>query len=151
MQIPIVKVVLQKTGYVEITGKYSHVYNIDNVREIFAKELGSNNVETVGLICLDTDNKIVNYSNISIGNIANVDGSIAQILKVALLSNSSKIMVAHNHPSGILNYTDDDIVMTKKIGMIARFLNIELLDSIVVVPDGNMLSIREKIREMHNE
>ena len=80
------------------------------------------------------------------GNIENVKVSIAQILKTALLSNSSKIIVAHNHPSGVLEITSNDIDITKKIGTVAGLLDIKMIDSLVVY-GKTALSIRESMGE----
>lgn len=145
MNIRRVKVVLQNSGVFEVYGNNTHIYNYENAKDIFLYEIGHNNVECVGLICLDSDFKIINYSNIAIGSISNVHVSIAQIMRTALLSNASKIMVGHNHPSGILNCTQEDIEITRKIGKAANLLGISLLDSLVVVSSGEVLSIRERL------
>lgn len=93
---------------------------------------------------MDSTNKIINYSNISTGEIDHVKVSIAQLSKIALLSNSSKVIIAHNHPSGVVDVTSYDIEMTKKIGSILKYFDIQLIDSLVV--NGNeAVSIRERI------
>ena len=67
-------------------------------------------------------------------------------MKTALLSNSSKIIVAHNHPSGVLEITSNDIDITKKIGTVAGLLDIKMIDSLVVY-GKTALSIRESMGE----
>lgn len=134
----------------EIPGETDIIYDIETASSIFCDMIGSNNVEHVALLCLNSANKIVNYSLIAIGKIDCVYVSIPQIIKIALLSNASKFLIAHNHPCGILEVTNYDIELTKKIGAIAKLFDIELMDSLIV-NETKAISIRETIGEYKNE
>ena len=129
----------------------SYVYGVETAKPIFLQMLGKSNVEKVGLLCLDHTNKIINYSTISIGNTDSVVTSVAQIIKIALLSNADKILIAHNHPSGVLDITSDDIKITQKIGKAANLFQIQLIDSLIVNASDEIVSIREKIGETKND
>ena len=145
---------LIKCVQVELSYKYEielatngWVYGVETGGNIFAQILGKSNIEMVGLLCMNHINYILNYSIIAIGKSESVEVPISQILKTALLSNADKIMIAHNHPSGILNITLDDINLTRKIGRAAELFKIQLIDSLVVNANGNFVSIREKFGE----
>lgn len=56
-------------------------------------------------------------------------------MKSAILSNASNIMVLHNHPSGILSPSKDDIVTTARIIGACDMIGIPLLDHIIVGPN----------------
>ena len=148
MKIDIVQAELTKKGYVILNNTTGFAYGVDTSKNIFIEQIGKCNIEMVGLICMDNANKIINYSNIAIGNIDTVKVSISQIFKVALLSNATKIIIAHNHPSGVLEITESDIELTKKIGMAAGIFNIDLIDSLIINQMGKVISIREKIKEL---
>jgi len=90
---------------------------------------------------------VLNYSTVCIGSIDSVNGATAEIFKLVLLSNASKIYVAHNHPSGIMKPTKEDILMTKNIGSVAHLFGVELLDSLIVGNLGEFCSIRKAIME----
>lgn len=149
MKIDVVEIKLVKGYQLLIPGDNEYVCGVQTAMPIFCKIIGANNVEYVALLCMDSTNKVINFSKISVGNIENVQVSISQILKVALLSNASKIIIAHNHPSGILEITAHDIDMTKKIGALAAYFDIELIDSLVVNAN-DAVSIREHIGEKNN-
>ncbi|MER2000186.1 MAG: JAB domain-containing protein, partial [Lysinibacillus sp.] len=87
----------------------------------------------------------LNYSEISFGKIDEVAIDYASILKTALLSNAKQIVIGHNHPSNILKPSETDIEMTKKIAGLCNIFGIKLIDSIIVVPSGDYLSIRTYI------
>lgn len=148
MEIDVVQVELKKKYSLKICGEQERVYGIETTKEIFVDEIGRSNVEMAGVVCLDSTHKIINYSNIAIGDIEDVKVSVAQIIKVALLSNATYIVVAHNHPSGVLEITNADIDLTKHIGKAAGLFNIKLIDSLIVNYEGEILSIRENLKEI---
>ena len=93
-------------------------------------------------ICLDTKNQPVNISVVSVGS---VNASIVhprEVFKTAILSNSSRIMLAHNHPSQILKPSREDKIITKRIQDAGEILGIELLDHLIV-GDSKYYSFKE--------
>lgn len=150
MKINVVELKLCKSYEIEIPGNDEYIYGIEQADKIFQKLIGSNNLEYVGMLCMGNTNKLINYSTISIGNIASVNVPMAQIIKIALLSNASKIIIAHNHPSGILKITKADINMTQKIWTLTKNMEIELIDSIIV-NETEAISIRQYIGEKYDK
>ena len=136
---------------IDIEIKSLYVYGIETAGPIFAKEIGKANIEKVAVLCLDHTNKIINFAIVSMGNDEEVNMSMSQLFRIVLLSNASKIIVGHNPPSGVLEITKPDISITKKIGQVASFFGIKLIDSVIVNTNGNSVSIREKMGERENE
>ena len=145
MKIDCVRLELVTNHKIEIDLGKKHAYGVESAGKVFAKQIGKSNVENVGLICLDSTNRIINYANIAIGNIENVKVNIAEIFKIALMSNAAQIIVGHNHPSGVLEVTEADVLLTKNIGIVAKIFDIKLLDSIIVNSQEDIISIRENI------
>lgn len=125
-----------------------YIYGAKSAAEIFSSELGCSNVERIGALFLDNTYKVINYANIAIGTIKNVKLPIAELFKIALLSNASRFFIAHNHLSGILEITEADVSLTKKIGSIAKLFDMELMDSLIVTYKGEVISIREHMKEL---
>ncbi|MGM9532028.1 JAB domain-containing protein, partial [Intestinibacter sp.] len=91
---------------------------------------------------LDTKNQPTNISVVSVGS---VNASIVhprEVFKTAILSNSSKIMLAHNHPSQILKPSAEDKLITKRIQDAGEILGIELLDHLIL-GDNKYFSFKE--------
>lgn len=147
MNVDIVKIELAKVG-LTIEVQDSFVYGAETSHNIFTSQIGKSNVEMIGLLCLDTTNKIINYANVAIGGVDTVKVPLDQIFRFILLSNATQFIIAHNHPSGVLKITSADIDMTKKIGSIAKLFDIKLIDSLIVNADGEFLSIREHMEEL---
>jgi DNA repair protein RadC len=55
-----------------------------------------------------------------------------EIFKFAIENSSASIILIHNHPSGNLEPSNEDILITKKLVEAGKILNIEVLDHIIV-------------------
>ena len=146
MKIDVVQLEIKKTYSMELPLETDKVFIAQQAAKIFCEAIGGLNVEHAALLCLDNANRIINFHIIAIGEINSVKVSLAQLFKTALLSNASKLMIAHNHPTGVLEITAKDIEMTRKIAFFANAFSIELLDS-VVVSSEDFISIRAHCKE----
>ena len=76
-----------------------------------------------------------------------ITGTIADprlILATALKTAATGIVLCHNHPSGNLQASTADIEITKKIQSACNFLDIKLLDHIIISPSGTYLSFADE-------
>ena len=88
--------------------------------------------------------RILGYSEITVGSTYSAPADIPQLMRYILLSNASKVIIAHNHPDGCCSPSELDILMTKKIGTACRIMGIQLVDSIVVTSNV-YCSIRNEV------
>ena len=98
------------------------------------------------LICLNTKNQIIAYTELAIGGINYCNLDIKSIFKTILLSNSSKFVLVHKHPSGDTTPSKNDIEVTKQILNSSKILNIEFLDHLVI-GDNEYQSIMKDLKE----
>lgn len=91
------------------------------------------------------------YENIVLMNLVSV-GTInaslvipREVFKSSILANASAIIGLHNHPSGNVKPSKEDMIVTRKLQKCGQLLGIELLDHIIVGgTNGKMLSFREE-------
>ena len=88
--------------------------------------------EIVILICLNTKNQIVAYSEIAKGTMNCCHLDFKSIFKTVLLCNASKIIIVHNHPSGNAQASSYDINFTKRLSDVSKLMGIELLDHLII-------------------
>ena len=89
------------------------------------------------------------YENIVLMNLVSV-GTInaslvipREVFKSSILANASAIIGLHNHPSGNVKPSKEDMIVTRKLQKCGQLLGIELLDHIIVGgTNGKMLSFR---------
>jgi len=84
------------------------------------------------LLTLDNKNSIINEHIISIGTQISTPMDPKEIYKVALKDNAVSIILSHNHPSGNIMASPDDMKVTQKIKDAGDLINIKLLDHIIL-------------------
>ena len=84
------------------------------------------------VLFLNSRNEITGFKTIFSGgqNSAQVDPKI--IFRNALLFGAVSIILIHNHPSGDVEPSEDDLEMTHKLKLAGEFLNIKMLDHIII-------------------
>lgn len=92
--------------------------------------------EEFKILFLNRANEVLGIYELSKGGIAGTVVDIRLIFSVALKCNAVGIILAHNHPSGTLKPSDADITLTRKIKKCSEFMDITLLDHIIVTKYG---------------
>jgi DNA repair protein RadC len=90
------------------------------------------NHEVFCVIYLNQANKVLRHELISSGGMTGTVADIRMILKNALLYNANKLIIAHNHPSGNLQPSNADKQLTQKLKEAAEWMDIKLLDHLIV-------------------
>ncbi len=92
--------------------------------------------EVFAVVFLNRANKIKHFEIVSEGGITGTVADPRIILKKALQEDAVSIVLCHNHPSGNLRPSRADEELTHKIKEAARFLDIKVLDHIIVSNEG---------------
>ncbi|GAB6119589.1 JAB domain-containing protein [Dysgonomonas termitidis] len=92
--------------------------------------------EEVWVMYLNHGLKVIGVSQISKGGYSGTVIDIRIIIQIALQCNSSRIIMAHNHPSGNLKESAEDIEAIKSLKTACNYLNIELIDSMILTDIG---------------
>lgn len=98
------------------------------------------------LLCLNTKNQIIKSEIVSIGHLSGTLVHPREVFKVAILASAKSIMIAHNHPSGDCEPSENDNKITKQIKEAGAFMNISLLDHLIVNFTGGYYSYAEQGR-----
>lgn len=92
--------------------------------------------EVFGVVFLNRANAIIRFEIISEGGITGTVADPRIILKKALQEDAVSIILCHNHPSGNLQPSKQDIELTAKIREAGKFLDINVIDHIIVSENG---------------
>lgn len=93
-------------------------------------------VEQFKVLLLNTANKVLGISDISTGGVSSTVADPRIVFTTALKANASKIILAHNHPSGNLRPSQSDTDLTIKMKEAGRFLDIMVLDHLIITNEG---------------
>ncbi len=94
--------------------------------------LGDLQTEEFWAIFLNQSNKILTKAKLSSGGISQSVVDIRVLFKMALENFATAIIVAHNHPSGNLKPSQEDLKITKQIAEAGALLKIQLLDHLII-------------------
>jgi DNA repair protein RadC len=92
--------------------------------------------EEFKVLLLNQGNQVIGVYNASIGGITGTVADPRLIIAAAIKGLSVSLVLGHNHPSGSLKPSRADEELTKKIKEAARFLDIKVLDHLIVTTEG---------------
>jgi DNA repair protein RadC len=115
----------------------------EDLAEIFIPLLRDEVKEKFIVVCLNSSNQIIKYETISIGNLNSSIVHPREVFRVAIDSNSANIFLLHNHPSGNLEPSREDIAITKRLVEAGNIFDIKVLDHLIIAGD-NFTSLVEK-------
>jgi DNA repair protein RadC len=95
------------------------------------------------LILLNPRNKIIGISTISIGTLNASLVHPREVFKDAIVHSAASVVLAHNHPSGDPEPSEDDLKITKKLVESGKILGIEVIDHIII-GKNNFCSYKER-------
>jgi len=117
----------------------------DQVAQFFRTVTVDNSREHFAALYLDGASHVVCYSIISIGTANSTLVSPREVFQRAVLVGAVSVLVAHNHPSGKLVASDEDIQTTRRLKGSGELIGVRLLDH-VIVSDTSYLSLRHTLR-----
>lgn len=88
--------------------------------------------EEFWVLLMNRANKVIKKKRVSEGGVSGTVADPKIIYKLALDELASGVIVAHNHPSGNLTASQSDIELTRKLKEAGKFLEIQLLDHLII-------------------
>ncbi len=136
---------------IKVVKDYSIQYSprkVSNPRDaykLFERFLLDIDREKFLVACFNTKNEPVNISVVSVGTLNSSLVHPREVMKTAILSNSNSIMIAHNHPSGSLEPSEEDKKITNRLIQACEILGIRLLDHIIIGDNDSYFSFKENL------
>lgn len=141
MKINVTSCRLVREKVFEYEGGENLVSNSDDLYQVF-KAIGFETFaeEVLGMITFDAKGTVTSYNEVSRGTLTGSLVHPREVFKRAILANASSIALAHNHPSGDVTPSQEDIGMTRRMSEAADILGIRLIDH-VIIGDGNYTAL----------
>lgn len=92
--------------------------------------------ESFVVIHMDIRNRPIAFERIATGDQSRCIVTPREVFKAAVMKGTSRIIVAHNHPSGVTDPSDDDRGTTKRLCEVGHLLGVPVIDHIIVA-DGS--------------
>jgi len=116
--------------------KEIEISNAEDVYSIVKEELTSADREIFLSILLTTKNTVIGVETVCVGTLNSTIITPREVFKSAILANAASIIVCHNHPSGNLTPSNEDLKLTKCLSQAGELLQINLLDHLIVSYQG---------------
>ncbi|MEA1964943.1 MAG: DNA repair protein RadC [Candidatus Aerophobetes bacterium] len=105
---------------------------ISYVHDYYSPYLRDSKKEFFNIILLDVKNKVIDNMELSKGGLSGTVVDTTEIIKEATRKSVSSIILVHNHPSGEVEPSKEDIQTTRKITEVCKLVGIKVLDHIIV-------------------
>lgn len=131
-------------GEVELTYKStsrsrSKIYSSEDAYKILLPTYKEGTIcykEYFKVLLLSQSNQVLGYTLISEGGLTETCADVRVILQAALLTNSVALVLAHNHPSGSLKPSRQDMEITKQVKEAAKLMRISVIDHLILTDAG---------------
>lgn len=111
---------------------YGHAYSSALVGEAFIEEYAGDQQESVTILCTDVHNEIIARQQLFVGGQSQCSLFPDQIFRYALKNSATGVIVVHNHPSGNIEPSDNDLLMCQRIERAGNAIGISLLDFMII-------------------
>lgn len=98
-------------------------------------EGGLDHIERFYILLLNRANGVFAMPLISVGGMSGTVADLKVIFQHALLSNAHGLILAHNHPSGQVKPSAQDITLTKRAVEFGKFIDLPILDHIILTEE----------------
>lgn len=92
--------------------------------------------EIVKIVLLNNSNEVLGIFELSKGGSRGSVVDIKIMLSVALKAHSTALIMVHNHPSGTLKPSNNDVALTKKVKKACKMVDLTLLDHLIITKNG---------------
>lgn len=107
-------------------------------------EMGLLDQEELRVILLDTKNRVVDIPTVYRGSVNTTMIRVAEVFRDAIRHNCPSIIVVHNHPSGDVSPSPEDIAVTRQIVEAGKLIDVEVLDHLILGRGTVFASLKER-------
>lgn len=146
-QVPAMKLqamyeIFRRTNKLKKNGNKTKIKTADDVFNYYIDNLMDKNKEHFYALYLNTKNRIISESLVSIGTLNASLIHAREVFNPAIKSSANSVILVHNHPSGDPSPSKEDEKVTKAIIDAGNILGIKVLDH-VVIGNGDFFSFKK--------
>ena len=116
----------------------------DAGRYFASQEFASHPQEHFVVALLNTRNRLIGHEAISKGSLNGAIVHPREVFLIAIKERAAGLILVHNHPTGDVTPSREDMELTARLCKAGTIIGIEVLDSIIVGPDGRYNSLKDK-------
>jgi len=125
------------------------IHGPDDIFYLVRNEMGNLDREILLSVMLNGQNSIIGVEIVSLGQLNSCSVSLREVFKSAILASASAIVLCHNHTSGTLDPSKEDLNLTENLIQAGKLLGIIIHDHLIISDSGyksiiNQTNIKRK-------
>lgn len=132
----LIQELITRIEYQKIASEEITLNNPEVVFQFLKHLIGGGDKEQFVTLFLDTKNKLLGHKLVARGTVNTAVVYPREVAEEAIRHRASSVIISHNHPSGDLSPSPEDMVVTGKVKDALSTLDIALLDHIIVTSQG---------------
>jgi DNA repair protein RadC len=117
-----------------------------DVKRRYAPELRGKPKEYLYALFLDADNNVLADKLIATGAGDKVAVDVSDIIRTGALTNAQAVILVHNHPSGAVEPSDEDVQATRQVRDALNTADMELLDHVIIGDDAYSFKANDDVQ-----
>lgn len=113
------------------------------VRDYLRVRLSGLEHEMFAVVHLDSQNRVIDYVEMFRGSVSQTSVYPREVVRECLLRNTAGLVLVHNHPSGSLQPSRADEVLTQTLKSVLQLIDVRVLDHLIVA-GSDILSMAER-------
>ncbi|TDJ23681.1 MAG: JAB domain-containing protein [Gammaproteobacteria bacterium] len=135
--------VLAQRCFASTLGRASVFAQSADVRGFLSQRLGAQVREVFAVLLLDSQHRLIRYSELFFGTIDSASVHPRELLREAIRVNAAAVILVHNHPSGVAEPSAPDIRLTERLKDLLAEIDVRVLDHMIVA-GGEITSLAER-------
>lgn len=133
-------------NYVPKIEKKVQIKSSKDAEEIF-RSVWNNQMayrESMYVLLLNRANYVLGYNKLSEGGTCSTILDIKMLLQLLVKTNTHGFILCHNHPSGNINASNEDLAITNKVKAAVKLFEVQLLDHLILIEGDGYLSMADE-------
>lgn len=127
------------------TGELIQITDPESCLHLFQQHAKEVEHESFWVMAFDHQNQCLGIQELYRGTVSEAQVRLAEVLRLAVITQSTGIVVVHNHPTSNTEESNHDLALTRDLHKACELMDVELLDHLIVTGDKGVISIRKKL------
>ena len=110
----------------------------NSARHFVRLKIGQNKSEVFSVLFLDSKHRMIEFREMFFGTIGSTSVHARDIVRAAIETNAAAVIFAHNHPSGVVEPSQADVIITNQLKEALEYIDVRVLDHFVVSQAGDV-------------
>ena len=144
VQLQAIREICRRSDFISLQ-KDTQLIHSEQTYHYLKRQLRDKKNETFVALFLDNQHRVITYEELFTGTINSASVYPRPIIERVLKLNAAAVILAHNHPSGLADASQQDLAVTARLDQALDLVDVRLLDHLII-GDNEVYSIMSRIK-----